>query len=134
MQGSQTLGKTKKNKNSQRHSAGNIDYDNIQGSQEGEDVPIQVHSGFRVRSKTVGDSAGKFPHFRNKFTQNLRRSRMFRMKMRFSLLHNPISDPSIRKFGEQEKDPGTKSEGEEDSQQGTVKKILGRTPNHLTLR
>lgn len=59
MQGSQTLGKTKKNKNTQRHSAGNIDYDNIQGSQEGEDVPIQVHTGFRVRSKTVGDSAGK---------------------------------------------------------------------------
>lgn len=58
MQGSQTLGKTKKTKNSQRHSAGNIDYDNIQGSQEGEDVPIQVHTGFRVRSKTVGDSAG----------------------------------------------------------------------------
>lgn len=43
-------------------------------------------------------------------------------------------DPPIRKFGEQEKDPGTKSEGEEDSQQGTVKKTLGRTPNHLTLR
>lgn len=60
MQGSQTLGKTKKTKNSQRHSAGNIDYDNIHGSQEGEDVPIQVHTGFRVRSKTVGDSAGKF--------------------------------------------------------------------------
>lgn len=59
MQGSQTLGKTKKNKNTQRHSAGNIDYDNIHGSQEGEDVPIQVHTGFRVRSKTVGDSAGK---------------------------------------------------------------------------
>lgn len=46
----------------------------------------------------------------------------------------PILDPTIRKFGEQEKDPGTKSEGEDDSQQGTVKKILGRTPNHLTLR
>ncbi|XP_031631068.1 protein still life, isoform SIF type 1-like isoform X3 [Contarinia nasturtii] len=99
MQGSQTLGKTKKTKSSQRHSAGNIDYDNIQGSQEGEDVPIQVHTGFRVRSKTVGDTA----------------------------------DPPIRKYGEQEKDPGTKSEGEEDSQQGTIKKILGRTPNHLTL-
>lgn len=59
MQGSQTLGKTKKTKSSQRHSAGNIDYDNIHGSQEGEDVPIQVHTGFRVRSKTVGDTAGK---------------------------------------------------------------------------
>lgn len=40
----------------------------------------------------------------------------------------------MRKYGEHEKDPGTKSEGEEDSQQGTVKKTLGRTPNHLTLR
>lgn len=63
MQGSQTLGKTKKNKNTQRHSAGNIDYDNMHGSQEGEDVPIQVHSGFRVRSKTVGDTAGIYTNF-----------------------------------------------------------------------
>lgn len=35
-------------------------------------------------------------------------------------------------------DPGTKSEGEDDSQQGPVvvksKATLGRTPNHLTLR
>lgn len=35
-------------------------------------------------------------------------------------------------------DPGTKSEGEEDSQTGSVvpksKATLGRTPNHLTLR
>uniref|UniRef100_A0A8D8VG35 T-lymphoma invasion and metastasis-inducing protein 1 n=2 Tax=Cacopsylla melanoneura TaxID=428564 RepID=A0A8D8VG35_9HEMI len=30
-------------------------------------------------------------------------------------------------------DPGTKSEGEEDSISGAVKKSLGRTPNHLTL-
>lgn len=59
VQGSHTLGKSKKPKNSQRHSAGNIDYDNIHGSQEGEDIPIQVHTGFRVRSKTVGDSSGK---------------------------------------------------------------------------
>lgn len=33
-------------------------------------------------------------------------------------------------------DPGTKSEGEDDSQHGTVKpkSSLGKTPNHLTLR
>lgn len=33
-------------------------------------------------------------------------------------------------------DPGTKSEGEEEFQQGTIKTkaSLGRTPNHLTLR
>lgn len=49
-------------------------------------------------------------------------------------LNSFFVDPTIRKYGEQEKDPGTKSEGEEDSQQGTIKKILGRTPNHLTLR
>lgn len=60
MQGSQTLGKTKKNKNSQRHSAGNIDYDNMHGSQEADDIPIHIHHGFRVRSKTVGDSAGSY--------------------------------------------------------------------------
>lgn len=40
----------------------------------------------------------------------------------------------MKKFGEPDKDPGTKSEGEEDSQQGIIKKSLGRTPNHLTLR
>lgn len=62
MQGSQTLGKTKKSKNSQRHSAGNIDYDNLQGSQEADDEPQQPlaqSSGFRFRSKTVGDSGKK---------------------------------------------------------------------------
>lgn len=59
MQGSQTLGKTKKSKTAQRHSAGNIDYDNIPGSQEADDMPPQVaQPGFRFRSKTVGDAAG----------------------------------------------------------------------------
>lgn len=55
VQGSHTLGKVKKSKTSQRHSAGNIDYDNI--SQEADDVPS---GSFRTRSKTVGDSAGMF--------------------------------------------------------------------------
>lgn len=60
MQGSQTLGKTKKSKTAQRHSAGNIDYDNIPGSQEADDIPQHVaQPGFRFRSKTVGDVAGK---------------------------------------------------------------------------
>lgn len=58
MQGSQTLGKTKKPKTAQRHSAGNIDYDNLPGSQEADDLPPQAQPGFRTRSKTVGDSAG----------------------------------------------------------------------------
>ncbi|XP_044267189.1 protein still life, isoform SIF type 1 isoform X4 [Tribolium madens] len=51
VQGSHTLGKTKK-KTSQRHSAGNIDYDNI--SQEGDEPTTTT---FRSRSKTVGDAA-----------------------------------------------------------------------------
>lgn len=54
VQGSHTLGKTKKSKASQRHSSGNIDYDNI--SQEGDEPPATT---FRSRSKTVGDAAGK---------------------------------------------------------------------------
>lgn len=55
VQGSHTLGKTKKSKTNQRHSAGNIDYDNI--SQEADEPPTV---GFRSRSKTVGDTAGEF--------------------------------------------------------------------------
>lgn len=43
--------------------------------------------------------------------------------------------PPPRRHTEIEKDPGTKSEGEDEPQQhGTTKKSLGRTPNHLTLR
>ncbi|KAB0802276.1 hypothetical protein PPYR_04462 [Photinus pyralis] len=52
IQGSHTLGKVKKSKSSQRHSAGNIDYDNI--SQEADEPPS---GSFRSRSKTVGDVA-----------------------------------------------------------------------------
>lgn len=59
MQGSQTLGKTKKTKASQRHSAGNIDYDNVHCGQDVEEVPIHTYSTFRSRSKTVGDTAGE---------------------------------------------------------------------------
>lgn len=55
IQGSHTLGKVKKSKASQRHSAGNIDYDNI--SQEADEPPTVT---FRSRSKTVGDAAGLF--------------------------------------------------------------------------
>lgn len=52
-QGSQTL-KPRKPKPPQRHSAGNIDYDNT----DGEEGPV---SGFRTRSKTVSDAPGKCP-------------------------------------------------------------------------
>lgn len=66
IQGSQTLGKTKKSKTGQRHSAGNIDYDNLAGSIDYDDgvsvgcgMSQQTTTTFRSRSKTVGDSAGK---------------------------------------------------------------------------
>ncbi|XP_055382538.1 protein still life, isoforms C/SIF type 2 isoform X2 [Condylostylus longicornis] len=103
IQGSQTLGKTKKKSGSQRHSAGNIDYDNLSGSQEADDVPQTTT--FRSRSKTVGDAADAPPK------------------------HIHVIEQQDRS------DPGTKSEGEEDSQHGTIKTkaTLGKTPNHLTL-
>lgn len=66
MQGSQTLGKPKKSKTSQRHSAGNIDYDNLPGNQDQEELsqPMQT-GGFRTRSKTVGDTAGIYICLKN---------------------------------------------------------------------
>ncbi|KAK9888783.1 hypothetical protein WA026_001008 [Henosepilachna vigintioctopunctata] len=48
--GSHTLGKVKKSKPSQRHSAGNIDYDQL--NQDGEDCAVN----FRSRCKTIGDT------------------------------------------------------------------------------
>ncbi|XP_063702162.1 protein still life, isoform SIF type 1-like isoform X3 [Culicoides brevitarsis] len=120
MQGSQTLGKTRKNKNTQRHSSGNIDYDNLSGSQDADEPPVvQVvtQCGFRTRSKTVGESSGKTPP-----PPPPRRTT------------TTITTTNIH---DHEKiDPGTKSEGEDDSQTGTMPKskaTLGRTPNHLTL-
>lgn len=121
MQGSQTLGKTRKNKNNQRHSAGNIDYDNLSGSQDADEPPVvqvQTQCGFRTRSKTLGESSGKTPP-----PPPPRRTT------------TTITTTNIH---DHEKiDPGTKSEGEDDSQTGTMPKskaTLGRTPNHLTLR
>lgn len=52
--GPHTLGKIKKTGKNQRHSAGNIDYDNI--SQEADEPPT---GSFRTRCKTVGDTVGK---------------------------------------------------------------------------
>ncbi|KAL9903951.1 guanine nucleotide exchange factor still life isoform 1-T1 [Glossina fuscipes fuscipes] len=115
MQGSQTLGKPKKKSGSQRHSAGNIDYDNISGSQEADDVPstsIHAHEHqlgqlhpvqFQLRSKALGDASDNIQHQQQSDTERM--------------------------------DPGTKSEGEEEFQHGTIKTkpSLGRTPNHLTL-
>lgn len=63
VQGSHTLGKTKKSKNTQRLSAGNIDYDNI--SQEADEPPTTT---FRSRSKTVGDTAGGYLEYKFKYS------------------------------------------------------------------
>lgn len=57
----------------------------------------------------------------------------------YKIKYAPYPQPGKR-HGENDRDPGTKSEGEEDtSLQGAVamvpcKKSLGKTPNHLTLR
>jgi T-lymphoma invasion and metastasis-inducing protein 1 len=103
-QGSQTLGKPKK-KNNQRLSAGNIDYDNLPGSaHEREDYHDEAPPIFRIRSKTVGDDGP--PPVPKRTTSELTT----------------------------EKDPGVKSEGEDESLMGHRSKSLGRTPNHLTLR
>jgi len=101
LQGSHTLGKPKKPpKGPQRHSAGNIDYDNLDTSRDsGDDVP-HGGSSFRSRSKTVSDGTEEITPHRSDIDKNC--------------------------------DPGTKSEGEEDSQ-SKVKATLGRTPNHLSL-
>jgi T-lymphoma invasion and metastasis-inducing protein 1 len=106
-QGSHTLGKPKK-KNSQRLSAGNIDYDNLPSSSHDshdyhhhqEEAPPPA---FRIRSKTVGDEPPPVPK-------------------------RTTSELST------EKDPGVKSEGEDESLMTHRSKSLGRTPNHLTLR
>lgn len=53
------------------------------------------------------------------------------------LMNNSDPPPPPKRHGELERDPGTKSEGEDDSQHGNAipcKKSLGKTPNHLTLR
>lgn len=58
MQGSHTLGKPKKPpKGPQRHSAGNIDYDNLETREQVE--PPQPNANFRSRSKTVSDAVGE---------------------------------------------------------------------------
>ncbi|KAJ8887515.1 hypothetical protein PR048_013731 [Dryococelus australis] len=60
VQGSHTLGKTKKPlKGPQRHSAGNIDYDNAASSSRESDDPNDAPpTAFRSRSKTVSDGIG----------------------------------------------------------------------------
>lgn len=118
-QGSQTLGKPKKNKNSQRLSAGNIDYDNLPSNTQDHEYSGHGHHqhqqqqqeeapppAFRIRSKTLGDHS------------------------------EPPPVPKRTTSEITEKDPGVKSEGEDESQMSAHhrSKTLGRTPNHLTLR
>ncbi|XP_028901836.1 protein still life, isoforms C/SIF type 2 isoform X3 [Zeugodacus cucurbitae] len=141
IQGSQTLGKPKKKSGSQRHSAGNIDYDNLSGSQEADDVPMLHHqhqqqqlqpTGFRGRSKTVGDATDPQQQHQHQQQQQQHQKHMqhHQQQQQMHHHHQQMHQSDIERM-----DPGTKSEGEEDSQQGTIKAkaTLGRTPNHLTL-
>ncbi|XP_037299260.1 protein still life, isoforms C/SIF type 2 isoform X3 [Manduca sexta] len=111
MQGSQTLGKTKKPKTTgQRLSAGNIEVGDLsrENSQDAEEPPQEVSSdepAFRHRSKTLGDTA----------EASAKRA-------------PPPPPPDTDKS-----DPGSKSEGEDEQPQPPAKRGLGRTPNHLTL-
>ncbi|XP_073842319.1 protein still life, isoform SIF type 1-like isoform X5 [Musca autumnalis] len=151
MQGSQTLGKPKKKSGSQRHSAGNIDYDNISGSQEAEDVPFQEHhqmhhtlhtSTFRSRSKTVGDASDILGSAMDAAQQQQQQQQQ-QLHIHYQQQQQQHQQQQQQQHQQQlqsqsdveRMDPGTKSEGEEEFQQGTIKTkaSLGRTPNHLTL-
>lgn len=104
-QGSHTLGKPKK-KNNQRLSAGNIDYDNLPSCS-------QDHRDYREEEAPP-------PAFR----------------IRSKTVGDEPPPVPKRTTSElsTEKDPGIKSEGEDESMLGHRSKSLGRTPNHLTLR
>ncbi|XP_050342458.1 protein still life, isoform SIF type 1 isoform X4 [Nymphalis io] len=114
MQGSQTLGKTKKPKTTgQRLSAGNIEVGDLsrENSQEAEEPPqmSEVSSDeatFRQRSKTLGDTAD--------------------ISKRVA---SGASSASAAGAGAE----GSKSEGEDEPPPPPAKRGLGRTPNHLTL-
>ncbi|XP_047514545.1 protein still life, isoform SIF type 1 isoform X4 [Pieris napi] len=106
MQGSQTLGKTKKPKTSgQRLSAGNIEVGNLSrdNSQDAEDTPQEEDHSFRLRSKTVACE---------------------------SIKRTPPPPPPT---DTEKSEGGSKSEGEDEPPAPPAKRGLGRTPNHLTL-
>ncbi|VVC99512.1 unnamed protein product, partial [Leptidea sinapis] len=109
MQGSQTLGKTKKPKTSgQRLSAGNIEVGDLsrENSQDAEEPPhiITMDEAFRIRSKASTETSGAD----------------------VSTKRAPTTDTD-------KSEAGSKSEGEEEPPQPPAKRGLGRTPNHLTL-
>lgn len=105
-QGSHTLGKPKK-KNAQRLSAGNIDYDNLPSSSH------ETHHEYHHEEPPP-------PAFR----------------IRSKTVGDEPPPVPKRTTSElsTEKDPGVKSEGEDESLIAHRSKSLGRTPNHLTLR
>ncbi|GBP14236.1 hypothetical protein EVAR_7660_1 [Eumeta japonica] len=112
MQGSQTLGKTKKPKTSgQRLSAGNIEVGELsrENSQDTDDPPTEradTSAAFRQRSKTMGDTADTAKR----------------------------APPPPPPADADKSEAGSKSEGEDDPQPPPApKRGLGRTPNHLTL-
>ncbi|CAH2107327.1 unnamed protein product [Euphydryas editha] len=118
MQGSQTLGKTKKPKTTgQRLSAGNIEVGDLsrENSQEAEEPPqvSEVSSDeatFRQRSKTLGDSAAD-------------------VSKRLPTTTTGAGGGAGCGAGAD----GSKSEGEDEPPPPPAKRGLGRTPNHLTL-
>ncbi|XP_038210921.1 protein still life, isoform SIF type 1 [Zerene cesonia] len=111
MQGSQTLGKTKKPKTSgQRLSAGNIEVGNLsrENSQDAEDVPQDIEEqSFRQRSRTMGEAAESAGERGERGERG--------------------------ETGTEKTDAASKSEGEDEPPPPPAKRGLGRTPNHLTL-
>ncbi|CRL06594.1 CLUMA_CG019614, isoform A [Clunio marinus] len=103
-QGSHTLGKPKK-KTSQRLSTGNIDYDNLPGSHE------HTHHDYQDEAPPPA----------------------FRIRSKTVGDEPPPVPKRTTSELSTEKDPGVKSEGEEESLMAHRSKSLGRTPNHLTL-
>ncbi|XP_023941483.2 protein still life, isoforms C/SIF type 2 isoform X11 [Bicyclus anynana] len=116
MQGSQTLGKTKKPKTmGQRLSAGNIEVGDLsrENSQDA-DEPPQVselssdETTFRQRSKTICEAIE-------------------------SGAKRTLPPPPPPTTDTDKSEGGSKSEGEDELPQPPAKRGLGRTPNHLTL-
>ncbi|CAG9136207.1 unnamed protein product [Plutella xylostella] len=105
MQGSHTLGKTRKKSSGQRLSAGNIEVGELsrENSHEADEPPPETP--FRHRSKTLGDTAAEA-------TQRA-----------------PPPPPPL----DSGKSDASKSEGEDEPPAPPPKRGLGRTPNHLTL-
>lgn len=93
-----------KKKNSQRLSTGNIEYDNLHGSSQDQDYQDEAPP---PAFRIRSKTVGDEPP--------------------------PVPKRTTSELST-EKDPGIKSEGEDESMLGHRSKSLGRTPNHLTLR